>query len=141
MSFNRCFRRAVDGSAAVEFAFLCPILVALLFGMTALGALAATVNGLEQLAAGAARTTVAGLTDAERAQLANRYIGANVASYPFLSPPSLTTTVSSNAAASTCTVALAYDVSSMPILQVARSLVPALPATVTRTAVVPQGGS
>ena len=141
MSIFGRFRRSVAGSAAIEFALLCPILVVLLFGIIVMGAFAATINGLEQLAAGAARTTIAGLTDTERAQLGSRYITANAASYPFLSPPALTATITSNATASTCTVALAYRVSSVPILQVARSLIPALPATVTRTAIVPQGGS
>lgn len=141
MNTVKYFRQAEGGTAAVEFALVCPILMVLLFGIIVMGAFAATINGLEQLAAGAARTTVAGLTDAERARLASQYVGASLASYPFLSRSALSATVSSDAAASTCTVSLAYHTSAVPILQVARSLVPALPATVVRTAIVPQGGS
>ena len=73
---TECFKdqRAV---AAVEFALVLPFFIALVFGIIIFGSYLAVVHGVQQLAAEAARSSVAGLTDSERASLAQSYVTAS----------------------------------------------------------------
>ena len=56
------------GSSAVEFAIVAPVLIALFAGIVVFGLYLGAMSSLRQLAAEAARASVAGVTDAERAQ-------------------------------------------------------------------------
>src|ERR1700709_1875587 len=81
-AFGTSRRRLItgsDGAVAVEFALIAPVLLMMIFGIFSGGILMATLNGLEQIAAGAARSTLQGLTDPERTSLATSYIASNVA--------------------------------------------------------------
>jgi Flp pilus assembly protein TadG len=126
------------GSTAVEFAFVAPILFVLLFGIVGFGAVISVDNGLQQLVAEAARASVAGLTDAERKQLAQASVAANAPSYPFIDPTKLGLSTA-DPTASSFQVTVSYDMSGL----FAYRLLPGIrlpAAAVTRSAVVQRGG-
>ena len=126
-----------QGSVAVEFAFVAPVLLLLTFGIFCFGLIFATYNGVQQLAAEGARATVAGISASERDQLARAYITNNVGAYGVLDPSKIT--VTTNAQPNAFQVSVAYDLSSLPIFQFAW-LVPLPSPTVTRSASVLLGG-
>ena len=71
------FETDQSASTAVEFAFIAPILLMLLFGIIGYGHAFGVYHGVQQLAAEAARASVAGLDDAERERLARAFITRN----------------------------------------------------------------
>src|ERR1700753_914851 len=91
--FFRCQRAA----SAVEFAMLLPLFLTLVFGMVVFGAYLTMVHDVQQLAAEAARSSVAGLTDSERNSIATGYVTSNAGTYPLL----IAAKLSVNAAPST----------------------------------------
>ena len=58
------------GASAVEFAIVGPVFVLLMMGMIAYGIYFGAVHSVQQLAADAARASVAGLDESERIWLA-----------------------------------------------------------------------
>ena len=64
----------------------------LVLGIVIFGSYLAMVHGVQQLAAEAARRSVAGLNDAERTSLAAGYVSSNAASYPLIAAGHLTVT-------------------------------------------------
>ncbi len=68
--FLRMYRRNEDGTAAIEFALVLPVFLVLMLGILAYGIYFAAAHSTAQLAADAARASVAGLNDVERANLA-----------------------------------------------------------------------
>ncbi len=126
------------GTAAVEFAFVAPLFLTLMFGIVAFGAVISVDNGLQQIVAEAARAAVGGMTDAERAQLAQSSVTANVASYAFIDPTKISLSFDDPTATS-FRVSVRYDMSKL----VAYGLLTWLPLpnpVVTRQAVVQRGG-
>jgi Flp pilus assembly protein TadG len=106
----------VAGTSAVEFAIVAPILLLLLFGMVAWGIYLGASHSIQQIAADAARTAVAGLDEKERVSLADSYIERNVSGYPFVDPQKLGLDIKDNPAdASEFTVAIRYDARDLPI--------------------------
>ncbi|MDF1726246.1 MAG: TadE/TadG family type IV pilus assembly protein [Sulfitobacter sp.] len=93
LSDPRLFWRDQSGAVAVEFVFLAPLLFALLFGVMILGHYMGLSHSISQLAAGAARASVAGLDAQEREELALAYLSDAPARYPLLDPRSLTSRV------------------------------------------------
>ena len=69
---------------------LLPLFLVLVFGIVVFGSYLTMVHGVQQLAAEAARSSVAGLSETERESLAANYVTANVGSYPLLQPAHLT---------------------------------------------------
>jgi Flp pilus assembly protein TadG len=61
-----------DGASAVEFAIIAPVFILMIVGMLAYGIYFGAANSVQQIAADAARTSIAGL-NADRAQHA-RYV-------------------------------------------------------------------
>ena len=59
----RILLRCRRGASAVEFAMLLPLFLALVFGIVVFGAYLTMVHGVQQLAAEAARSSVAGLSE------------------------------------------------------------------------------
>ena len=128
------------GVAAVEFAIVLPVFVAMLFGMLCYGTYLSVVHGVQQLTAEAARASVGGMTDAERAAIARTNITSNVGSYIFLSAPQLTITqAATDPATSTFTVTVRYDASNMFVFNLP-SLVPMPSPIIVRTAAIQRGG-
>jgi Flp pilus assembly protein TadG len=131
----RCQRAAT----AVEFALLLPLFLAFIFGIVIFGSYLTMVHGVQQLAAEAARSSVAGLTDSERNSLATNYVSANAATYPLL----IAARLSVNAAPSTgdanvYVVTVNYDASTSFIYTL--PFVPAPSSTIVRSAAIPYGG-
>jgi Flp pilus assembly protein TadG len=135
----RHFIRCRRGASAVEFSLLVPIFLVLVFGIVVFGSYLAMVHGVQQLAAEAASSSIAGLTDTERNSLATSYVASNVGTYPLLDA----TKVSVSAAPSTAnpniyTVTVNYDASSSFIYTL--PFVPVPPSGIARSAAIPYGG-
>lgn len=136
----RSFLRCGSGASAVEFALVTPLFLAMVFGIIMFGSYLAVIHGVQQLAAEAARTSVAGLTDSERGDLARGYVTTNAASYPLIAPAQ----VSVNAAASPSdanvfVVTVNYDASGLFIYSLP-AFVPVPSSAIARSAVIPRGG-
>ena len=127
------------GASAVEFAMLLPVFLTMVFGIVVFGSYLAVVHGLQQLAAEAARSSIAGMSATERASLATSYVSANVGTYPLIAPNN----VSVNAAASVSNpnvfvVTVSYNAAGMFLFSL--PFVPSPPTTIVRSAAIPFGG-
>lgn len=104
------------GAAAVEFALVAPLFLMLLLSFIAAGIYLSTAYSVQQIAADAARTAIAGLSAQERNNLASAFIASAVIKYPFLKPEALKIQVSDDPKdPKQFVVALSYDASSLPI--------------------------
>ena len=110
----------------------------LLFGIVAYGSIISVHNGLQQIVAEAARASVAGLSDAERAALAQASVTTGAPSYAFIDPSKMTMSFD-DPTASSFRVSANYDMSNMAAYHLL-SWLPLPPAKVTRQAVVQRGG-
>jgi len=127
------------GASAVEFAILLPLFLAMLFGIVVFGSYLAMVHGVQQLAAEAARSSVAGLTDSERNSLATNYVTNNATAYLLLTPSSLSVNAAPSAGnANVYVVTVNYDASNSFIYTL--PFVPSPPSTIVRSAAIPYGG-
>lgn len=127
-------------ATAVEFAFVGPLLLMLLFGIIGYGHAFGVYHGVQQLAAEAARASVGGLDDTERERLARGFVERSVGSYAFLDPRKLTVrTTALGAPAPSFEVAVAYDYSDS-IFNRLGSMVTLPTPVVERRAVVQRGG-
>lgn len=81
--------RNTRGASAVEFALLLPVYLLLVLGMVAYGLYFGAAHSVQQLAADAARSAVAGLNPPERDALVRQFVARNAASYPLLDPDRL----------------------------------------------------
>ena len=133
----RILLRCRRGASAVEFAMLLPLFLALVFGIVVFGAYLTMVHGVQQLAAEAARSSVAGLSETERVSLAENYVAANVAAYPLLEPDRLTVSAATSGS-DVFVVTVNYDASGSFIY--ALPFVPAPPSAIARSAAIPFGG-
>lgn len=103
--------RDQTGAVAVEFVLIAPILLTLLFGIMTTGYYMGVSHSVSQLAAGAARTSVAGLDQIERESLANAYLNEASVRYPLLIQQAVSHTTTFDGAGSTgITVSVAYSV-------------------------------
>ena len=140
MGWSGKFRKAEakrQGSAAVEFALVGPLLVMLLTGMVVYGGWFWLAQSVQSLATESARAAVGGIDDAERRQLAMAFVAREAARGSGLAPALLTTTVTSDADA--VRVKIVYDAHAHPILILAGPL-PKPPTMIERSAVVRIGG-
>lgn len=104
------------GTAAVEFAIIAPLFLLVVFSIISYGLYLSTANTIEQMAADAARTAVAGLNETERQALATRYIETTTTAHPFLDRTKLAVSVKDDLAnKNQFTVSLSYDASGLPI--------------------------
>lgn len=142
-SSRRCivlFAHCRRAASAVEFAMLLPIFLVIVFGIVTFGSYLAAVHGVQQLAAEAARTSVAGLNDAERGSLAAGYVTANATSYPLIASDHLRVSAETSAAdARVFVVTVDYDASGMFIYSLP-TFVPMPPQRIVRSAAIPFGG-
>jgi Flp pilus assembly protein TadG len=133
----RRFARCGGGASAVEFAILLPLFLVLVFGIVVFGAYFTMVHGVQQLAAEAARSSVAGLSETERVNLAENYVTANAESYPLLQSSHLTVSAATSGS-DVFVVTVNYDASGNFIYTL--PFVPAPPSTIVRSAAIPFGG-
>lgn len=134
------FLAASDGAIAVEFAIIAPVFLMMVFGIVMYGSYLSVVHGVQQLAAEAARSSVAGLSESERSSLASSYITGNVNSYPLIDPAKITVNAATSGSdANVFIVSVNYDASGMFIYSLP-TFVPAPSSTIVRTAAIPRGG-
>jgi len=132
------FTRCRDAASAVEFTILVPVFLVLVFGIIVFGSYLAIVHGVQQLAAEAARRSIAGLNDTERASLAAGYVSANAASYPLIAANRLTV-VSATSGSNVFVVTVDYD-ASQSFIYALPTFVPMPPSRIERSAAIPFGG-
>lgn len=136
----KIFPAARDGAIAVEFAIIAPLFLMIVFGIVMYGSYLAVIHGVQQLAAEAARSSIAGLNESERSSLANAYVTGNVKSYPLIDPARLTVNAATSGSdANVFIVSVNYDASGMFIYSLP-TFVPVPPSTVVRSAAIPRGG-
>lgn len=128
-----------SGASAVEFALMLPLFLAIVFGIVVFGSYLAMVHGVQQLAAEAARSSVAGISDTERNSLAASYVAANAATYPLIVPANLSVNAApSSGNPNVYVVTVNYNASGMFIYSL--PFVPAPPTTIVRSAAIQYGG-
>ena len=133
------FFRCRSGASAVEFALMLPLFLAFIFGIIVFGSYLAMVHGVQQLAAEAARSSVAGMTNTERNSLATSYVAANASTYPLLVPGNLTVSAApSPSNANVYVVTVNYNAAGNFIYQL--PFVPAPASTIVRSAAIQYGG-
>ena len=105
-----------SGTSAVEFAILMPVFLLLLTGMLAYGIYFSAAHSLQQLAADAARTAIAGLDEAERNALVGDFLAANADSYALIDPARLSAAIGDKPGdPDHYRVVLTYDATDLPI--------------------------
>lgn len=128
------------GSAAVEFALIVPVLLLLFAGITMFGICLGAAHNLRQIAAEAARASVAGVTDAERASLAQSTVDRSLSTGAMFKRGSVAVQVGSDPLDATVyTVSLSFDATSLGLNAFSR-LLPLLPTVLTSTVSVRRGG-
>ncbi|AHB48025.1 pilus biosynthesis protein TadE [Hyphomicrobium nitrativorans NL23] len=139
ISFRR-FGATQDGSIAVEFALIFPVALIFFMGLLAYGIYFGAAHSVQQLAADAARASVGGLDDAERASIARAHVSASGGAYPLLNLDRISVFAASlGADPSQFEVRVAFDSADLPIW-VLSGLVPLPSKTIERAAVVKRGG-
>ncbi len=126
-----------DGSAAIEFAVLGPLLTMMLLGIIAYGGCFWISHSIQQLANDAARSAVGGLSTAERQSLAQATLASEAPTYSNLTANLVS--LSESEAGQTVTVSIAYDASTS-VFWAMRGLVPMPPSTIVRSASIQLGG-
>jgi Flp pilus assembly protein TadG len=126
-------------SSAVEFAMVLPIFLTIVFGIVVFGSYLAVIHGVQQLAAEAARSSIAGMSETERGTLASSFVTANAGTYPLIDSTRLSVNAATSAAnANVFVVTVNYDASSMFIYTL--PFVPMPNSHIVRSAAIPYGG-
>ena len=123
------------GTAIIEFAILLPVLIALLMGMLCYGLYFGAAHSVQQLAADAARHSIAGETLAERQAMVTGFVVTHGPAYFLVRPERLSEISATQQAGGQLRVRISYDATWLPIYGFAR-LVPLPPATITRDCVI-----
>jgi Flp pilus assembly protein TadG len=131
--------RSIDsrGNAAVEFAIIAPLLILFLFGIVCYGGYFWMAHNIQELANDAARSAVAGLTDAERRSLAQASLTNEIATYAVLNPALASVTYSGDA--QFFTIAVSYNATSTPFWLLGQ-LLPMPSKVIVRSASIRLGG-
>ena len=137
MSQRSLRRPSRDGSAAVEFALVGPLMLLMLVGMLVYGGWMWLAQSVQTLATESARAAIGGLDAAERIHLAQAFIAAEAEGGSGLSRDRLVVSVESDERA--IRVHIAFDASDHPVMMMSK-LLPAPPSVIKRTAVVRTGG-
>ncbi|MDE1996352.1 MAG: pilus assembly protein [Rhizobiaceae bacterium] len=139
MRYLRNFRKNKSGAAAVEFAIVAPVFILLVMTLVAYGIYLTVAHSIQQMAADAARTAVAGVTETEREQLVQNYVTTSSMNQAFISRDKLQVTVAQDPTnANQFTVSLEYDASSLPIWDLYSFAVPS--KTIKRATTIRMGG-
>ena len=135
------YREDISGSVAIEFALICPVLLLLLLGILAYGLYFLAAHSAAQIAANAARASVAGITDAEREKLARNAVALELKSHPlFLDHTTVVVTAGRVPTDPTSyRVAVTYDAERLPIWNLS-SFLPLPARHIEQSAVIKIGG-
>lgn len=129
-----------SGAAAIEFAIVLSLFVVLALGTLAYGIYLGAAHGVSQLAADAARASVAGLTDAERITIAREHVERNATDFLLLSPDKLVVEAAPSLNdANQFQVVVRYDAADLPIWFMS-GLLPLPSKTIVRSASIKRGG-
>jgi len=129
-----------DGASAIEFAIVLPVFVLIVFGILTYGIYLGSAHSVEQLAADAARVSIAGLTDAERTQIVTNYVSANAKTYPLLKAEKVAVVAGPIPSdTSQFRVSVRFDARDLPIWAM-EGLLPLPDRTIERSAVIKRGG-
>ncbi|KSV79718.1 TadE/TadG family type IV pilus assembly protein [Ensifer adhaerens] len=113
------FKRLIggrDGAAAIEFAIIAPLFFMCVLTLIAYGVYLSAAHSIQQIAADAARTAIAGLSQTERERLATDYIRRTTMDQAFIKSSRMTVTVRDDANnANQFTVRIKYDAGDLPI--------------------------
>lgn len=116
MSFMARMRNNTDGAAALEFAIIAPLFFLTIFTMIGYGIYLSATHAIQQIAADAARTAVAGLSATERKSLAKSFIQTSTLDYAFINKAKLSVDVEDDISnLNQFTVTIVYDSSELPI--------------------------
>jgi Flp pilus assembly protein TadG len=128
------------GTAVIEFAILTPVFLLMLTGMLAYGIYFGAAHALQQLAADAARTAIAGINAAEGRLLVETYLRRNAGDYMLIDYDKLDFSLRvPEAGDDQYRVTLVYDAGHLPIW----NLYPPLPLPeprIVRGATILRGG-
>lgn len=112
----RRFARDYSGASAVEFAIIAPVFILMVVGMLAYGIYFGAANSVQQIAADAARTSIAGLDATERNTLVTAFIENNAGAYVFIDPEEVDFSIGDDAGdPNQYKVTVTYDASGLPI--------------------------
>lgn len=136
----RRFVRDGSGASAIEFALVAPVLLLFLVGVLVYGLYYGAASSVQQLAADAARASVAGLNDDERAAIARQHVADGSRSYVLLDPARASVSAHPSAAdPNQFEVAVSYDASQLSIWAF-EGLIPLPSRTIRRSAAIQRGG-
>ncbi|AYD01108.1 TadE/TadG family type IV pilus assembly protein [Neorhizobium sp. NCHU2750] len=128
-----------SGAAAVEFAIVSPLFFLALLSMIAYGIYLSAAHSVQQLAADAARTAVAGMSDTERKSLVAAFVSQSTIDSAFLDKSKLTTVAQADPGnPNQFTVSVTYDASNLPIFNLFSYAMPS--SQIKRFATVRVGG-
>lgn len=129
-----------SGASAVEFALIAPVFVLILFGMIAYGIYFGAAHSVQQIAADAARSSIAGLNVAERQQLAAGFVKNNADEYAFVDPAKVLVVVADSAKDhNQFDVTVTFDADALPIWNILPGvLMPS--STIERSSTIRIGG-
>ncbi|MBM3094580.1 pilus assembly protein [Ensifer sp. T173] len=128
-----------DGAAAIEFAIIAPLFFLCVLTLIAYGIYLSAAHSIQQIAADAARTAIAGLSEGERELLATDYIQRTTMDQAFIKPSRMTVTVKDDAGnANQFTVRIKYDAGDLPIFNMFTFAMPS--ENIERFATIRLGG-
>ncbi len=129
-----------SGASALEFAIVLPVFLLIVLGILTYGIYLGSVHSVEQLAADAARASVAGLSDSERTQIATQHVATNAKGYPLLNASKIAVEAGASPLdASQFRVMVRFDASDLPIW-IMSGIVPMPDRMIERTSVIKRGG-
>lgn len=128
------------GATAVEFALLAPVFIALVMAIIAFGVYFGATNSVQQIAADATRSALAGLDTAERQSLATAFVNRHADNYAFVARDRLRLDVRQDGTdPDQFTVVVVYDASALPVWNLFSGL--PLPSTeIRRVSTIRNGG-
>jgi Flp pilus assembly protein TadG len=126
-----------DGSVAVEFAFIGPLLILVLSGIFTYGGYFLTAHTVQQIANDAARAAIAGLDDDERQQIARTSAAQDIATQTFMRGDLKAVTVTR--AGDMVTVGVSYDARE-DVYWAFAALLPVPSPLIARSATIRVGG-
>ena len=127
---------SVSGAAAVEFAVVVPVFILMLVGIIQYGGYFWLSHSAQQLANDAARAAIAGLSAAERTQLAQAAVTNELPTYSAFTPNLLSVAESEQSQA--FTVSLSYNAAQSGFWMM--PIIPMPSTTIVRSATVKLGG-
>jgi Flp pilus assembly protein TadG len=128
------------GVAALEFAMVTPLLLLMIFVMIGMGFYMTFVHEVQELASSAARSSVAGLNEAERDSLAQQFVANSVSQSALLNAADVTLqTQTSGTPATNYSVTVSYTLKDTPIPTLSRLINVPL-NDISRTSTIEFGG-